>query len=180
MNDAIIGLLGVVAGALLSSWLNYLLERKKLDFDLIKYSYDVKRQKLEEMFLLLRDIKISSKKSVSDFIHINTFNESRINEKDIEKSFSYRFIQFKNYVNMYFYDDLELNKKIEELNILHENVLVINGKIFNKNIEKVNNKEEMQKLNFELLSTYNKFDTSIENVEKYLPEIYKKLIPERK
>ena len=48
MNDAIIGLLGIVVGVLLSSWLNYLLERKKLDFDLIKYSYDVKRQKLEE------------------------------------------------------------------------------------------------------------------------------------
>lgn len=179
MNDAIIGLLGVVAGALLSSWLNYLLERKKLDFDLIKYSYDVKRQKLEEMFLLLRDIKISSKKSMNDFMHINTFNEIKISEKDIEKSFSHRFIQFKNYVNMYFYDDLELNKKIEELNILHENILVINGKTFNKDIEKINNKQEIQKLNSELFLTCCKFDTSIENVEKYLPEIYKKLIPKR-
>ncbi|MDX9901271.1 MAG: hypothetical protein RBT22_07240 [Aliarcobacter sp.] len=179
MNDAIIGLLGVVAGALLSSWLNYLLERKKLDFDLIKYSYDVKRQKLEEMFLLLRDIKISSKKSMNDFMHINTFNEIKISEKDIEKSFSHRFIQFKNYVNMYFYDDLELNKMIEELNILHENILVINGKTFNKDIEKINNKQEIQKLNSELFLTCCKFDTSIENVEKYLPEIYKKLIPKR-
>lgn len=180
MNDAIIGLLGIVVGALLSSWLNYLLERKKLDFDLIKYSYDVKRQKLEEIFLLLRDIKISSKKSMNDFININTFNELRISEKDVEKSFSHRFVQFKNYVNMYFYDDVELNEIIEKLNVLHENVLLINGKIVNKSIEKINNKEKMQKLNSELLSTYYKFDISIENVEKYLPEIYKKLIPKRK
>jgi hypothetical protein len=180
LNEAIIGLLGVFVGALLSSWLNYLLERKKFDFDLIKYSYDIKRQKLEEMFLLLRDIKISSKKSMGDFMNINTFNELKINEKDIEKSFSHKFTQFKNYVNLYFYDDLELNKIIKDLDILHENVLDINGKIINKSIGKINNKEEMKKLNSELFLTSCKFDTSIENVEKYLPEIYKKLIPNKK
>jgi hypothetical protein len=180
LNEAIIGLLGVFVGALLSSWLNYLLERKKFDFDLIKYSYDIKRQKLEEMFLLLRDIKISSKKSMSDFININTFNELKISEKDIEKSFSHKFTQFKNYVNMYFYDDLELNKIIKDLDILHENVLDINGKIVNKSIEKITSKIELQKLNFELLTKYEKFNNSLENIEKYLPEIYKKLIPNKK
>lgn len=178
MNDAIIGLLGVLIGALLSSLLNYLLERKKFDFELIKYTYDVKRQKLEEMFLLLRDIKISSKKSMGDFMKFNTTNEFRISENDVEKSFSHRFEQFKNYINMYFYDDLELNEMIEKSNILHKNILVINGKIFNKNTDK-NNKIEMQNLNGEIFYTYTKFCDSLENIEKYLPEIYKKLVPKR-
>lgn len=178
MNDAIIGLLGVLIGALLSSLLNYLLERKKFDFELIKYSYDVKRQKLEEMFLLLRDIKISSTKSMGDFMKFNTTNKFIISENDVEKSFSHRFEQFKNYINMYFYDDLELNEMIEKSNKLHKNILEINGNIFRKSTDK-DNKIEMQKLNGDIYYAYTKFCDSLQNIEKYLPEVYKKLVPKR-
>lgn len=179
MDNAFIGLIGVIVGAGMTNFSNFFLEGRKHNFTMEKHVFDIKRQKLEEMFLLLRDISISSKKTMNEFMNINISNELKFND-DIEKSFFHKFTQLRNYVNMYFYDDLELNEMLSKSKILLENTLEINGKIFTKSIDKINDKALFQKLNTELLIKYEIFNSSLLNIEKYLPEVYKKLITKNK
>lgn len=166
-------LVGVIFGALITYLLNFLLERRKHDLEMQKYAFDVKRLKLEEMLLLVEKADSISKKMMGYFIQLSAFGN--LDESRSQESFTSKFLQLKNYANMYFHDD----KKFHDLIFLTDNsykeVMEINGKVF-ENLQKNTTKQEMQEINYQILVCYGRLEKKLENINNYLPEIYKNMI----
>lgn len=174
---AIVGILGIVIGSLLTYIVQNKMQKLKFDFDKEQAIFNIKRQKLEDMFILIDNTLNFSKKTMNEFIMLNSFkNIEKLNISDT--SSVSKFLQFKNYVHMYFYDDNKLIGLLTEAEVSFNEAKEVNGKVFNS-IHNTSNKEDMKKLNGELLLANQKFQKFLEQINIYLPEIYKKMITKK-
>ena len=168
---ALIGLLGVLVGSGFTHYFNLQTQKQKLQFDEKHYLNNVKRQKLEEMFVLLEEaIKFTNDYPIK-LIQVNM--SKKIDYLDSKYSFD-KFALFKNYAYMYFNDNTTLIEAIKDFELQYEKVLKINSLVISSIYS--NQKHDVKKVNGQLLLEWQLAEQKLRRIIEYLPKIYQTMI----
>ncbi|WP_294966751.1 hypothetical protein [Sulfurimonas sp.] len=166
MNETIIG---IFIGAVITFMLNYLLESSKHKMSIKKYNYDIKRNKLEEFYILIENsIKFSVNSTLRMSLILYHGKESA-NKMEFNHTAD-DFIKLTNIINMYFSDDEILIKLINKANNEFKKGQEVNGIIYTG---KSKNKDETNNM---LIKEWKQFGETANQIKKEIPRLYQSLI----
>jgi hypothetical protein len=161
-------LIGVLIGAIITYMLNFLLEKSKHRMIMKKSLYDIKRGKLEDLYL---QIESANKFSIDNVTKMYLVLSNGMNDiKDFKsENTADGFVKLTNTINMYFSNDEKLKNLNTKLGKAFKEGQRINECIlFRKN----NNKDELR---ISLVEKSKLFTDILNEIKKELPNTFENL-----
>jgi len=158
-------LIGVVVGAIITFMLNYLLEKSKHRMLMKKYLYNIKREKLEELYLQVESARKFSINNITKMYLVLNNGITAINDFKSENTAD-DFVKLTNTINMYFSNDENLKSLNTKLNEAFNEGQKINELIL---LGKNNNKDEVRIL---LVKKWEIFTNILAEIKKELPNTF--------
>ncbi|PHQ55964.1 MAG: hypothetical protein COA30_05655 [Sulfurimonas sp.] len=161
-------LIGVLIGAIITYMLNYLLEKSKHRMLMKKYLYNIKREKLEELYLQIEGTNQFSIENITKMYLV--LQNGIMAYNDIKsKNTSDDFVKLTNTINMYFSNDAKLKILNDRLSEAFKEGQKINTLImYGKN----NNKDEVRGL---LVEKWKLFTDTLLEIKEELPKIFENM-----